>query len=659
MKKTLFIILLFFTSIIQSQTDTTESVKDIQTILEDASEGRDDSYLYDIIEYLSENPIAINSASIIELQKIPFLDKSSATEIIRQRNLAGGFSNSEQLLTIGSVDKELILKILPFIKFEDEKSFSIGELLQNKFQLVDFNLRARGLYDIQKEEAFANGKFPDSRWKIYNRFIATDKNKFRIGILAEKDAGETTLTDFTTFHLQLKNIGIIKNIVLGDFIYEFGQGLAMWSRYAYSKGSEAVEVLPRNSRGVIPYLSSDENQFLRGLSANIEIDNLTFETFFSIRKLDGSIDSVTNQFTSLTIDGLHRTQNEIAKKDRIEESILGASVNYKFSDYMNLGLLVYRNKFSNAILDNSALKPDGDEFTYFSTSYDFSFDKINFTGETSFFKGNIASLNNALFNIDKNFALVFSYRNYSQSYWNIHSSGFGERDYAQNESGFYSGIKLKTGLGVIDFYFDQYKFFMMSDRYNFPSTGTDFLINWNYSPLPNLELRMRYKNERVLNDEQVIDTYGIVANRKQNVRVEINYRVSKQIQIRTRGEVVIATPDVDIEKDNGFLIFQDVRYSLNNTLQLNGRIIFFRTDSYNSRVYEFENDLTGVMTNPGLYGDGMRWYIVARYITPLGLSISFKYSELIKPGENFLGSGDTQIKGNVDNRFSFQLDLKL
>ena len=128
--------------------------------------------------------------------------------------------------------------------------------------------------------------------------------------------------------------------------------------------------------------------------------------------------------------------------------------------------------------------------------------------------------------------------------------------------------------------------------------------------------------------------------------------------MRSRIEIVKAYPTSISESEKGILIFQDVKYALTSSLSFSGRIVFFQTDSYNSRVYEFENDLTGVMTNPALYGDGMRWYIVAHYNTSFGLSLSMKYSELIKPNEKTLGSGETLINSNVDNRLSFQLDFK-
>jgi hypothetical protein len=105
------------------------------------------------------------------------------------------------------------------------------------------------------------------------------------------------------------------------------------------------------------------------------------------------------------------------------------------------------------------------------------------------------------------------------------------------------------------------------------------------------------------------------------------------------------------------LIFQEARLLLLKKLAVYGRIIFFHTDSFNSAVYEFENDLIGVMPNLAMYGKGIRWYFLIRY-KPINLiTISAKYSETYKPDETSLSSGDNEIIGNLDNRFSLQIDI--
>jgi hypothetical protein len=199
----------------------------------------------------------------------------------------------------------------------------------------------------------------------------------------------------------------------------------------------------------------------------------------------------------------------------------------------------------------------------------------------------------------------------------------------------------------------------VSDRFPFPAKGNDFLIYYTFKPVKNSELRIRYKNEKKETPIVQNDVYSLTGNRTQNIRGEFLFSPIKNLQLRSRIDFVTVTPTYPKTKDEGYLIFQDVKFQPINNLSVSARVIFFKTDSYNSRVYEFENDLVGVMTNPALYGDGMRWYLLAKYQTNFGLSISMKYSELYKPNEIYLGSGDSQILGNLDNRISMQLDYRL
>jgi hypothetical protein len=109
--------------------------------------------------------------------------------------------------------------------------------------------------------------------------------------------------------------------------------------------------------------------------------------------------------------------------------------------------------------------------------------------------------------------------------------------------------------------------------------------------------------------------------------------------------------------ENGFLIFQDVRYRPVQLYQLYVRFTIFDTKNYDTRIYAFENDLTGILTNNALFGQGTRWYILFK-LSPLNtLDISIKYAETFKPKEDVLSSGLNEIEGSLDNRISFQLDL--
>jgi len=651
-------IIFCFALSLNAQVDTTALQSNLYDVLEDATTDKEGAEYYDMVEYMMQNKIVVNTASIGELMRIPDIDRQTATAIIRLRNLLGRINNGNDLRSTEGINEDLIDRIIPYLIFGDVKDESFFDSINKNLKKIDFTLRSRGIYDLQQDQAFKDGKYYGSSWKIYNRLVVSKDKNIRAGILTEKDPGEKSLNDFTTFHFYVRDIGVIKNFVAGDFLFEFGHGLALWSRYSISKGIETVGILPRNGKGIIPYLSSDENMFLRGAALQFSLENLNFYAFYSVRNLDGSIDQSTNQITSIRLDGLHRDSSEVAHQRIVNEKLLGISVDYTFSEIGSVGLLYYNSTFGNNFRHNSLLDPTGNSFDYFAGNYNFSFGKIYFSGEAAYNKISFATINSAEIIVDKNFSILFSYRNYPYDYWSLHSNGFGEKDGTQNESGFYSGFMWRTDYGNFSFYYDQFKYPIGDEKLPFPIKGNEFLIYYSVKPFRDTEFHLRYTNQLKENVVPLNGEYGVVSRRNDNLRVELLYKLSKSVQMRSRIEFVNIYPTAINENEKGLLIFQDIKYAPTASLSFSGRIVFFQTDSYDSRVYEFENDLVGVMTNPVLYGDGMRLYLVAKYNSSFGLSLSMKYSELIKPNERTLGSGDTLINSNVDNRLSFQFDFK-
>src|SRR5690606_34630836 len=66
----------------------------------------------------------------------------------------------------------------------------------------------------------------------------------RIGINMEKDPVEQFFSgaqrygfDFYSGNIQLRNQRYFSNMVIGDYVLQFGQGLSMWAGYATGKGA--------------------------------------------------------------------------------------------------------------------------------------------------------------------------------------------------------------------------------------------------------------------------------------------------------------------------------------------------------------------------------------------------------------------------------------
>ena len=186
MKKLIPLLLIGFFSAINAQVDSSNIQQTFESVLEDAMDGKESSEVYDVFEFLTQNKIPINTASINDLLKIPFLDRTNATSLIRHRNMLGGIYNVDQLRFIENVGFDLVEKILPFIKLGDEQSVTFNEIFDKNFRLLNLSYRTRGIYDLQEEEGYKDGSVNGSRWKLYNRFIINNANKLRAGLLIEK-----------------------------------------------------------------------------------------------------------------------------------------------------------------------------------------------------------------------------------------------------------------------------------------------------------------------------------------------------------------------------------------------------------------------------------------------------------------------------------------
>lgn len=657
---------LFLLNISFPQTDSsylkTEEV--LEDILQEPLGEFDDSNLYESIEDLLLNPININETTISDLQRIPGMDITSSRIIIDHRKRYGDFFSINELNAIKNLDKNLIKNISPFITvtppdyFQDTQDVDLS-LFENIIHNTQIQLRSRVSNDLQTRKGFLTGKFEGSKPKVYNRLLIKSSNKIQLGILSEKDAGESSLSEFNTYHLAFSDIGIIHRAVVMDYMLEFGQGLTFWNPFGFSKGSDAVYPVKRVDKIIKPYTSSTENNFFRGVAAAVELDNFIFTGFYSNNSFDANIDTATGEITSTPVDGLHRTELELRKRDSAREKMWGARIDYKSEKFLRTGILYYQSKFTNAFQSSSVFDLNGSRFNYTSFYYDFFIDKINLFGEFVYDGTSVASINSFQLNIIKDFSFIASIRSYPRNFISLHGFAFGERNgTTTNEFGIYTGIRWRTPVGILNFYYDQFKFPFSTFTVPRPAQGDEFLLDYLGKPLNRLETRIRYKYENKDVTQTIDNSKQLVKRLRQVYRAELIYKVSNKLRMKGRFEYNSFRISATAYSEDGYLIFQDVRFSPGSNFNLYGRIIFFKTDSFNSAVYEYENNLTGVLTNLALFGEGIRWYILLRYRILRAITLSVKYSETFKPGETTLGSGDSEIEGNLDNRIGIQLDIK-
>ncbi len=648
MKRLIFIVLLLLYRISFAQNDTLRSIDELtDKFLENANETAEYSQIYSLFEYLLENPVNLKTASVNDLLKIPFLTYPVAKKITEYLKNHPGVNSVSFLDSLDWLDKETAENIKPFLSF----GRTLPETGRKPNRKAGLQFRSRIQTDFQQRKGFTENKFAGTGIKNYNRLKINYGNKYRFTFLTEKDAGEKSYTDFTSANLTINGNGLFNKIVLGDYLIEFGQGLALWSPYAFSKSSVAVKTVTKRPRGLISYTSSDENRFFRGAGASINLEPLNFILFYSQNKLDASLNDDSSSVSSINVSGYHRTNSEISKKDILNEKNFGLMILLSPFTNFKIGYLFSHSEFSLPFYNNSIYKLNGNRFNFHSLSVDLYFNLLTLSSEVAYNSTSVASLVNVNFNLTKNFYLVFSFRNYPRNYYNLYANGFGERNNTQNEKGFYAGATWKNNLGELNFYYDQFYFPYSTYLNIFPSSGNEFMIDFKSRRFRSFIFGIRLKHEEKPKTSENKELTSIT----NTARTEFILR-GKNYSSRTRFEIKFYDDKIS-PQEKGILLFQELNWQMFGKVKLSGRIVFFSTDSYETRLYEYERNVRGIFYNPALFGKGIRWYLAGKYRIFDFAELSFKYSETYKPFEKNLGSGYSEIDSNLDNSLIIQLEM--
>jgi len=106
------------------------------------------------------------------------------------------------------------------------------------------------------------------------------------------------------------------------------------------------------------------------------------------------------------------------------------------------------------------------------------------------------------------------------------------------------------------------------------------------------------------------------------------------------------------------LLFQDILFTPNIPVKGSFRVAWFNTDSYNARIYAYENDLLYTFSIPAYYGKGFRTYLNLRYPVSKRIDFWFKIANTSWNDRKTSGSGYNKIDGNNKTELKFQLRLK-
>lgn len=637
--------------------------------------GESGEQLTQFLADLAQNPVNINSAKGDDLLQIPGFNLILVRAVLDYRKNKP-FESVEELRQVKGIGSVTYQRMRPYVTVggSAERLKSLYNRPEYWFSGNKYEVISRYQQELEEQEGYKRpdsaGGYTGSPVKYYQRF-RIQSDHLSLNFTQEKDAGETlsglTGFDYNSWHVALTNNGNLKDLVVGGYSLSFGQGLVIWTGGAFGKGREVTGTVSKNERGLRPYTSAQETDFFRGVGATYG-NKIELTAFYSNRPRTASvIDSDTTRFPSSS--GFHRTESELERRNNIDQTVIGGRI--KADTPMGLiGVSGYTTEFSSYIGKGTSL----------SNLYDFEGNQNSVLGVdyrgligSSLIFGEVARSQNggmagvagveAPLGFSTDIALL--YRNYQKDFQSFMGTGFGESSGdPKNEHGFYIGIKHSLNSRyLISGYFDQYIFPAPRSGTTRETKGFDMLglLEADLSSKFNAYILLRNEikdDEYVINNPSGREERILGKQKRASIRLQAEYQMNRNIRLRSRGEVV-RNRNAGEDWESGFLIFQDLRLQLGPKLQIDTRVTIFDTDSFDTRVYQFENDLLYVLSNVALSGRGERAYVVAKFEATDYLHVWLKYSVSVYEDAQRLSSGLGEIEGNRRSFLGVQARLYL
>lgn len=627
---------------IVEQTVSNDENADIESIVSD-------------LEFLYRNPLNINNVSASDLEKLWILNDFQVNAILEYRNKMSQIVSIHELRYIYGFNNKLVDLITPFIicgTTEKPQKRSFAEHLRRS----NHEILLRATYKNNTDDNYLG-----SPLQQYTRYTASFSDLLKIGLIAEKDAGEQFATginnagyDFYSGHVNISTMSVLKSLTLGDYRVRLGQGLLLWNGYTSGKSSEITSTQKRG-QGVTPNTSKDEYNFLRGAATTIGSKGIILSMWGSYKQLDGSIDSIDNKpvLRNINTSGYHRTQNEVSRKYNIEEITYGASLSYK-SSKAGIGINWLHTEYSLPINPESlphkqhAFK--GKNFDGFSADYKVLFQKTQLYGELAYANDNIAGITGLNLMPHSRFTGSLFYRYYQRGYFSPYANGMVESGDLNNEQGLFGGIKWHTDWKLtLSAYADVFAIPWISYSSHAPARGVDYLAEMNYSPLRDFELTVRYKFKKKEKNYKPEggNIYEIQPFQKQGLRINAWYNLTDKLRMASRIEWS-ESGYTDYSRSTGHLLFQDISYHLSSGSSFYFRYSRFHIEEYDSRIYAYENDVLYAYSMPGYYGKGQKIYFMIRQKFGKAITIWLRYANTNSFNNSF----------NNKNEFRVQLMFK-
>jgi hypothetical protein len=638
-----------------------------QNNADESEEIIDAQGLYDQLLYLSQHPINMNSKDIDNLLAIGLLNQVQISNIQSHTEKNGPLLAYEELLQIPDLDITRIQLIKPFIRFDrfsDPYDLSIQKILKESKN--DLTLHYETV--LQKSKAYDknNPVYLGSPARIMIKYSTKFYSRWRLGLNIEKDAGEKINWninhqkpgfDHYSAYVIYQGKGMLKSAIIGDFQCGFGQGLTFWRAYSFGKSSNTVPIRKVNAR-IRPHTGLDEYNFLRGFAFTLTKKTFSLKAFASLRKLDATPNDSTRQtFRTIIKGGYHRTASELEKANNLQEFLWGFNLHSSYTKW-DIGISYSHQVLDfkiNADQDLSKIHHFNGKSNYnLGLDLDYRYKNGHIFGEVTRSSNNsFAYLIGSVITPDPSISLSIFHRNYSYKFNAISSKAFGENSENRNEIGNYIGLEYKpTRKILLNVYFDSYSFPWIKSQHSIRTNGYDLLTKLLIKKSKMQFYSIRYRLRKI---NPTTNTQGQLETTHQ-IRLDYEQSLNQILKMRYRIDVLKKSR---VESKMGYLFFIDlILQSPEKPYSISARYAIFNTEDYDTRIYAYERDLHFSYSIKPYYYNGQKVYLNIKWRFKRFFTFSFRFSHIIFPFLENIGSGNDLIENNSKSALKLQLRIR-
>lgn len=656
----------------------------ILTSEEDDDEHTTDEEMLEELQEWHAHPTDINSIGKEDLQRLPFLSEEQVESVLTYVEKHGPLLSLGELMMVPNLGQRerdmlrLFVTVKPRTATRQGRTPTVGELLKHgEHEAVwrsEVPLYRKAGYAEVPSEVLAlspNKVYRGDALHHAFRYAFSSMNHLQAGLTAEQDAGERGV-DHVSGYILLKDVGVVRRMVVGNYRACFGHGLAMNTAMGFGKTS-MVQTMDRLGAGFTKHSSTLESGYLTGIAATLQWRAWQVSAFGSYRKGDGIYTNDSTGLSSLKTDGLHRTQLEHSRRGNLGMTTVGGNLHWQHQTLQLAATAVATHlsvpltpKHDTPSSHYRRYNAHGQDFLVGSLAYTFRFSHLLVSGETAVShcdrQNGTATLHTLRWQMDELNTLTLVGRYYGAKFVSLHGKSFGENASVQNETGVFLQWQSRSIRHlVLETYIDAMHFPWLKSQVSSSSNGVEAQGQVTYSPRRRWSMLVRYRFKSKQRDipTALADQTSVTMAYKtiHTAKLQLSHQLSRQLSLRTTANGLVChfgpSPTT-----YGFAFSEHLRWqSRYSQRRFDIGITYFHTDNYDSRIYLYEAALPYTSGSTACFDHGLRTTLMASIpLTRESLTLNAKLGMTKYFNRSAIGTGLERI--NANHREDLQLQLR-